>query len=42
MEAGPSLGGRLLAAAGWPFQKELGDYVSHLVRQVKRAASTFG
>ncbi len=36
MEAGERLGGRLLAATNWPFQKELGDYVSYLVRQVER------
>ena len=37
IEAGERLGGRLLAASGWPFQRELVDFAHHLAREAERA-----
>ena len=37
IEAGERLGGRLLATSGWPFQRELSDFVNHLGRQAERS-----
>jgi NADPH-dependent 2,4-dienoyl-CoA reductase/sulfur reductase-like enzyme len=39
MEAGDRLGGRLLAAADMPFQRELSDFAIHLVRQAERSGA---
>jgi 2,4-dienoyl-CoA reductase-like NADH-dependent reductase (Old Yellow Enzyme family)/thioredoxin reductase len=37
LEAGCRLGGRLLAASGWTFQRELGDFANYLARQAERS-----
>jgi len=39
MEAGDRLGGRLLAAADLPFQRELSDFAIYLARQAERSGA---